>query len=123
MTLEELLKIHERTAGRIGGQAGAWDYGLLLSVLRRPQTGHYEGLAQMGAALIESRIVNHPFVDANKRVAFFGVDVFFRLNGFQFEVNANEADSFLIELIASDKCDYNSLLPWIEKSIAKSTGM
>ena len=68
----------------------------------------------MGAALFESRIANHPFVDANKRVAFFGTDVFFRLNGFQFEVNANEADSFLIESIASDKCDYNSLLPWIE---------
>ena len=118
-----MLEIHERAVGRFGGQAGARDYGLLLSVLHRPQTGYYEDLAQMGAALFESRIVNHPFVDGNKRIAFFGVDAFFRLNGFQFEVNANEADSFLIESIASDKCDYNSLLPWIEKSIAKSTDM
>ena len=77
----------------------------------------------MGAALFESLIVNHPFVDGNKRAAFFGTDVFFRLNGFQFEVDANEAYSLLIELIASENCDYNNLLPWIEKSIAKSRGM
>ena len=118
-----MLEIHQRAIGRFGGQAGVRDYGLLLSALYRPQTGYYEDLAQMGAALFESLIVNHPFVDGNKRAAFFGTDVFFRLNGFQFEVDANEAYSFLIELIASENCDYNNLLPWIEKSIAKSRGM
>ena len=118
-----MLEIHERAVGRFGGQAGARDYGLLLSVLHRPQTGYYEDLAQMGAALFESRIVNHPFVDGNKRIAFFGVDVFFRLNGFQIEVNANEVDSFLIESIVSDQCDYNGLLPWIENSMAQCRGM
>ena len=71
----------------------------------------------MGAALFESLIMNHPFFDGNKRVAFFGTDVFFRLNGFQFEVDANEAYSFLIGLIESERCNYGNLLPWIEKSV------
>ena len=112
-----MLEIHHRVVDRFGGQSSVRDYGLLLSVLYRPQTGYYTDLAQMGAALFESLIVNHPFFDGNKRVAFFGTDVFFRLNGFRFEVDANDAYSFLVGLIASEKCDYDNLLPWIEDSV------
>ena len=76
LTLEEVLEIHQRAAGRFGGQAAVPDCGLLPGVLHRPQTGYCEDLAQMGAALFESRIANHPFVDGNRRIAFFGTDVF-----------------------------------------------
>jgi death-on-curing protein len=41
----------------------------------------YADLAQMAAALFESLIINHPFVDGNKRMAFFSCDIFLRLNG------------------------------------------
>jgi death-on-curing protein len=50
------------------------DKGLLESALFRPQTGYYEDLAQMSAALFESLVSNHAFVDGNKRVAYFICD-------------------------------------------------
>jgi death-on-curing protein len=31
--------------------------------------------------LLESLLINHPFLDGNKRVAFAACDVFLRLNG------------------------------------------
>ena len=34
----------------------------------------------MATAMFESLLMNHPFVDGNKRVAFFATDVFLRLN-------------------------------------------
>jgi death on curing protein len=41
----------------------------------------YDTLVHEAAALCESLVQNHPFVDGNKRVAFAVVDVFLRING------------------------------------------
>lgn len=114
---DEVVDIHNRVIKEFGGLEGIRDSGLLLSALFRPQTGYYEDLAQMGAALFESLINNHPFVDGNKRVAFFGTDIFFRINGYEFDVNSNEAYKFLINLLEEGNCNYDNLLPWIRDSI------
>ena len=119
LTQDELLEIHARLVERFGGQAGIRDLGLLDSALFRPQTGYYGDLAEMGAALFESLIMNHPFVDGNKRIAFFATDVFLRLNGYKIEVSANEAHPFLIGLLEAGECNYGNLLPWIRRSIAR----
>ena len=44
--------------------------GLLESTLYRPHTGYFEAIIQMSAALFESLLMNHPFVDGNKRAVF-----------------------------------------------------
>ncbi|MDZ7722210.1 MAG: Fic family protein [candidate division KSB1 bacterium] len=36
----------------------------------RPQTGYYQNLIEESAALMESLVMNHPFIDGNKRVVF-----------------------------------------------------
>jgi len=59
---------------QLGGPAGIRDTGLLESALYRPRTGHHIDLAAMPAALFESLVMNHPFVEANKRIAFFATD-------------------------------------------------
>ncbi len=117
LTLEEILAIHKSLIERFGGQSGIRDRGLLLSALYRPQTGYYNDLVEMGAALFESLIITHPFIDGNKRVAFFGTDVFFRLNSYRFEVKPNDTYQFLAGLIQSQTCDFDHLLPWVRKSI------
>jgi death-on-curing protein len=71
LSLDEVLAIHERLIGKFGGARGIRDHGLLESALYRPQSGYYENLEQMATALFESLILNHPFVDGIKRVAFF----------------------------------------------------
>jgi len=73
----------------------------------------------MGSALFESLIMNHPFVDGNKRIAFFATDVFFRLNGYKLQVDVHEAHAFLIGLLETGDCSYDNLLPWINRSIVK----
>ncbi len=119
LTHDELLEIHARLIERFGGQTGIRDPGLLDSALFRPQTGYYQDLAEMDAALFESLIMNHPFVDGNKRIAFFSTDVFFRLNGYKLDVAASEAHPFLIGLLEEGQCNYENLLPWIRKSIVR----
>lgn len=117
LTRDEVLEIHQKLIERFGGKSGIRDLGLLESALYRPRTGYYNDLTEMAAALFESLIMNHPFIDGNKRVAFFSTDVFLRLNGYKFRVVSSEAHPFLIGLLDSGKCSYENLLPWIKKSI------
>ena len=116
LTRDEVLEIHKRLIARFGGKDGVRDQGLLESALYRPKTGYYENLYEMSAALFESLIMNHPFVDGNKRVAFFATDVFLRLNGFKFHIETVKAHRFLIGLLESGECSYDRLLPWIRES-------
>ena len=83
LSVDEAIAIHERLIERFGGAPGIRDKGLLESALFRPQTGYYDDIAELAAALFESLILNRAFVDGNKRVAFFVTDVFLRLNGWK----------------------------------------
>lgn len=117
LSLDEVLALHQRIIEKFDGASGIRDPGLLESALYRPQSGYYETLEQMAAAMFESLLINHPFVDGNKRVAFFGMDVFLRLNGWKILVNAKEAFGFLMKRFDTGTCDFDDLLPWIRSSI------
>jgi len=120
LSRDEALAIHRTLLERYGGPSGVRDLGLPESALYRPQTGHYKDLAEMAATLFESLIMNHPFVDGNKRVAFFATDVFLRMNGYKQKVNAKYAQRFLIGLLENNYCSFDQLLPWIRKYVVKN---
>jgi death-on-curing protein len=73
----------------------------------------------MAAALFESLIMNHPFVDGNKRIAFFVTDEFLRMNGYKLHVDANKAHRFLIELLENNECNFELLLPRVRGNAIK----
>ena len=99
LTLEEALEIHETLIHEFGGPPGVRDLGLLESALFRPRTGYYQDLLEMAAALFESLLMNRHFIDGNKRVAFFAVDIFLRINGYLISVNADDAHRKIIEIV------------------------
>lgn len=119
LSLDEVVEIHVILIERFGGPPGVRDFGLLESALYRPQTGYYDDLVEMAAAMFESLIKNHPFIDGNKRVAFFATDVFLRMNGYKFQVEAKSAHRFLMGLFDSDSCDLEHLHPWVRENIRK----
>jgi len=119
LSLDEAITIHERLIDKFGGAPGLRDKGLLESSLFRPQTGHYDDLAQMAAALFESLISNHAFVDGNKRVAFFTCDVFLRLNGWKLKVDSDSGYEFIVGSLERSQCDFDHLLPWIQQHLEK----
>ena len=119
LSRDEALEIHHVLLERFGGPAGVRDTGLLESALYRPRTGHYADLAEMAAALFESLIMNHSFIDGNKRFAFFATDVFLRMNGYQLKVDADKAHRFLIGLLENHCCNFDQLLPWIRENVLK----
>ena len=81
LTTADVLFFHKQLIERYGGAPGIRDVGALESALHRPQTGYYDTLIHEAAALCESLVQNHPFVDGNKRVALASGLVFLHQNG------------------------------------------
>ena len=119
LSVDEVVAIHEQLIARFGGGAGMRDRGLLESALFRPQTGYYDDLASMAAALFESLLLNHPFVDGNKRVAFFATDVFLRLNGWRLSVQSDAAHEFLMSHLEAGTLNHRELQAWIRANLTK----
>lgn len=119
LSLDEAIAIHERLIEKFGGTPGLRDIGLLESALFRPQTGHYPDLVQMSAALFESLISNHAFVDGNKRAAYFISDVFLRLNGWKLDVSADDGYLFIVGSLEKGACDFEHLLPWLKEHLVR----
>ena len=117
LTLDEVLALHERLLDEFGGTQGVRDLGLLESALHRPRSGYYEDVVEMASALCESLLMNHAFVDGNKRVAFFATDVFLRMNGWRITTTTEEAYSFLVGGLERGKLDRDALESWLRAVI------
>jgi death-on-curing protein len=117
--LNEALVIHERLVEQFGGPPGVRDLGLLESALYRPQTGYYADLIEMSAALFESLLMNHPFIDGNKRVAFFVTDIFLRINGYRIQVEPKKAHRLIIGLLESKGPIFNAAKVWLVQTVKK----
>ena len=68
-------KLHNILIDKFGGSGGIRDEGLLLAALARPhasfdQQDLYPTAIEKAAAIFESLIINHPFMDGNKRIAY-----------------------------------------------------
>ena len=110
-TMLEVVTIHSVLIEEFGGTPGIRDQGALASALMRPQLGYYDGLIEEAAALMESLANNQPFVDGNKRVAFFVTDAFLRLNGQYIDCDSLEAFEFFMRLLETESFRYAALLP------------
>jgi death on curing protein len=119
LTLVEILAIHDRLLEDFGGTAGVRDGGALESALFRPQTGYYADVIEETAALFESLIQNHPFVDGNERTAFASADVFLRLNGFVLHVEDTDAYAFIVGSIERGEFDRERIDAWLREHIAE----
>ncbi len=117
-TLDEVKTLHDILIDRYGGSAGLRDEGLLSSVLYRPQSGYYENIFEMAAALLQSLAMNHVFVDGNKRVAFATADIFLRMNGFDLNASIDEAEDFVVNRLIKKSAEIREIAQWLEKSAA-----
>ena len=105
--------MHEILLAEFGGAIGVRDLGALESALMRPQLGYYETLVDEAAALMESLAMNYPFVDGNKRVAFFATDTFLRLNDRFIDCDNEEAYRFFMALFDANEFRFEKLRAWL----------
>lgn len=123
LTLEQVIIIHEDQVMRYGGSSGLRDVSLLESAVFRPQSSFggedlYPTVFDKASALIHSLILNHPFVDANKRTGTASMLVFLELNGYKLEVSQKTLVNTVLR-IESKKINLEKLSAWLKKYTKK----
>jgi death on curing protein len=113
---DTILAVHRKTLHEQGGLPGVRDEGLLESALARPlniyEYNDNPGLFDLAAAYGFGIASNHPFMDGNKRVAFYASVGFLRINGIY--LIATEADAAVTFLnLAAGEIDEETLAKWL----------
>ena len=90
----------------------------LESAIGRPYSGHYPRIwRSKAAALVQSMVGNHPFVDGNKRTTLLLTNVFLLESGYQLRPEAvEESEEFLVS-VAAGKCSFDEMKQWFKARI------
>ena len=107
------------------GSPGIRDEKLLESALSRPfQTFDgkelYSTPIQKAGALFESILVNHPFIDGNKRTGYVLMRLLLIQSGLDIKAGEEEKYQFVIR-VASGKSNYNDIIYWLEHFTKKGS--
>jgi death-on-curing protein len=117
LTVAEVVAIQHHQIEEYGGEHGLRDHGALEAAVFRPQTGYYNDICEEAAALFESLVNNHAFLDGNKRVGFAAMHTFLLLNGFDLDVGSRAAYKFMLQAIEQGKFRYPLLRDWISEHL------
>lgn len=119
LSAEQILFIHHRLIEATGGAHGLRDAGSLQAAVVRPLATFdkrelYPDLFSKAAALLESLIRNHPFVDGNKRTAITAAGLMLRRNGHHLVASQQELYDFTMRMATGD-IDLSGAREWMTR--------
>jgi death-on-curing protein len=100
LTLDDILESHQFQIDSYGGSQGVRDLGLLESAIAQPQAGFggqylHADVYEMAAAYLYHLVMNHPFVDGNKRVGLEAALIFLEIH----DATVRASDEELVDLV------------------------
>lgn len=124
LTPKDVLLLHNMVIDAAGGSHGIRDVGLLESAVIRPQASFggqdlYPGILDKAAALVHSLLMNHMFVDGNKRTAMYSCMTFLELNDYKFTATNKQVVNFAIR-IENDKLSLEEIVKWLKEHTKKA---
>ena len=117
LSKEQIISLHAQLINETGGVGGLRDEGLLDSALNAPfqsfgSVEPFPSIQQKAARLGYGLIMNHQFIDGNKRIGAHVMLVFLALNGIELEYTQDELASEILS-VASNNSGFEHLLKWI----------
>ena len=117
LELDDLLLLHQIAIQQYGGAPEVRDKGLVESALLSTEAGFgeyskYPTLEEKAARLCYSIVLNHGFVDGNKRTGAAAMLTMLKMNGVRLVYSQKELAELVLAVAAGDK-GYNDLLNWI----------
>jgi death on curing protein len=113
LSLSEVIEIHSDQILRYGGHVGVRDFDLLKSAVAMPTitfAGDYLhfGIHEMAAAYLFHIVLNHPFIDGNKRAGLVTALIFLKLNGVELIAETRELEN-LVNSVAAGITDKSEI--------------
>ncbi|MEJ2211852.1 MAG: type II toxin-antitoxin system death-on-curing family toxin [Anaerolineae bacterium] len=117
LTLGELLELHEQLIEQYGGSTGIHSLKALEAALAQPRMTFggedlYPTVIEKAAALGFSLILNHPFVDGNKRLGHAAMAILLYLNGYEIKASVDEQEQVILRLAAGD-LERDEFIDWL----------
>jgi death-on-curing protein len=122
LTLSEVLDLYRQVIEQSGGSLGIRSLDALESALAQPRMTFggeelYPTIVEKASALGFSLIMNHPFVDGNKRTGHAAMETFLVLNGFEIRAPVDEQERVLLQLAAGE-LPRDKFTEWLRTHIA-----
>lgn len=123
LSIQMVLRMQEKIIERTGGAKGIRDMAGLESAIALPQMemfGNelYPTLHEKAGILGFSTIINHPFMDGNKRIGHAVIDAFLIRNGFQIHASVPEQERIILQ-VAAGEMTKEAFTAWLETRISK----
>ena len=121
LSIVEILELHDSIISSSGGARGIRDIESLESAVNQPHLTFdridlYPDVVSKAAAICFSLVMNHPFVDGNKRVGHAAMETFLILNGYEIEAIVDEQEKIILDL-AAGKLTRQELTSWLNDHI------
>ncbi|MBD1915442.1 MULTISPECIES: type II toxin-antitoxin system death-on-curing family toxin [Cyanophyceae] len=121
LTLDEVISLHSQILKRSGGTAGVRDLGSLESALAQPKMTFggedlYPTLIDKAAALGFSLVMNHPFVDGNKRTGHAAMEIFLVMNDLEIFSPVDEQELVILSL-AAGSLNREEFTKWLKSHV------
>lgn len=125
LSAKDVLLLHNLVIDASGGSHGIRDVGLLESAVARPKASFggqdlYPSLFTKAAALVHSLLMNHMFVDGNKRTAMFSCMTFLEMNDYMITAANKNVVVFALK-IENEKIGVEEIEVWLRKHTKKHT--
>ncbi|MFA4846041.1 MAG: type II toxin-antitoxin system death-on-curing family toxin [Patescibacteria group bacterium] len=118
LTAEEILMLHKNVVDETGGLHGIRDVGLLQSVVERPKTAvfgteMFPDVWTKAASYLHSIVMNHVFVDGNKRTSVISAARFLFVNGQKLQVSNKEIEIYILRVV-TEKLNIATIAQWFK---------
>ena len=118
--LEDILMLHKFSIEKYGGSHGLRDSGLLESAIARPFQSFggedlYPSIFEKAAALGESLIINHPFIDGNKRTGTVAMIALLEENGLRLSIDQDDLYNFVVSISTGEK-KFEEIVEWLKEN-------
>jgi death-on-curing protein len=122
-TVENVVFLHTVAIETFGGSGGIRDPESLRATVARPWSSssgrdHFPTPFGKAAALAESIIRRHPFVDGNKRTAMYAAAYLLEKLGYELEAEQSELEDFAVS-IARGTTGSEDIARWFEDHARK----
>jgi death on curing protein len=123
VTEVDVVELHLRIVSRTGGSLGLHDLGALQAALAQPAMTFdgeelYPSLAEKAAALAYSLVLNHPFLDGNKRIGHAAMRLFLLRNDYRIDASVDEQEEMILRLAAGE-LSRQEWTAWLEAHIVE----
>ncbi len=117
----DILRIHEDAIVDSGGGRGMRDEAGIESAIAAPQAKYfgqeqYQTLAEKAAILCFELVMQHPFMDGNKRVGHGAMVYFLHMNGYILDADDDEQEALILQ-VAAGAMDKETFTEWVKSKI------